>query len=374
MYKSNLDVIEFGKWNRKILNIYWLVSLLLVLTEVIVFLVRPPLNRQEACKWLMLYVLKPTLMNTILLLVTEGIYRIIENKYKEKVKYLVMISSTFLVFNVIYIHYNVTVAYTVFILPIFLSQFYANKRITWFTAILNFLCYLIIVLLYLPTKEAGSFTFSYTDFYAVLSLMITAVILVLSFNDRAKEIMEYLLLTHHSKNELTIKNFVMEFNSKIETTTGLYNHKTFYEYLEQLICQSENYRFPLSLAVIDIDDFKKVNDSYGHSLGDKVIKSLAETIKINIGSDDYAARYGGEEFAIIFTDKDEDEAFKVAENIRIEFNKIIIDEMKNEKFSISIGISEHSKGMTMQSFFSNADNALYKAKKEGKNRTIISNL
>ena len=372
MYIGNLNVVEFDKWNRKILNIFWYVSLIIIITEFVVFLAMPQLNTHASFQWLMQYVIRPALINLILLSITEVIYKLIKIKSKEKVKYLVMGSATLIVFNIICVHYNVPVIYALFIFPIFLSQFYSNKRITCFTAVINLICYLLIVFFYLPTKEIVSYNFDYTDFYTIIAFMVTAVILVLSFNARAKEIMESLLLAHHNKDELTIQNFVMEFNSKIETTTGLYNHKTFYDYLEQIIYQSEHYGFPLSLVVIDIDNFKRFNDNYGHSLGDKVIKLLADLIKNSIGADDYAARYGGEEFAVIFSDKDKTKAFEIAEDIRMQFNKITINEMEKEKFSISLGLSEHTKGLSMQSFFSNADNALYKAKEEGKNRTVIS--
>ena len=69
--------------------------------------------------------------------------------------------------------------------------------------------------------------------------------------------------------------------------------------MKNLIEQSENFNFALTLAIMDIDNFKKVNDNYGHSFGDEVIKVFADIIKENTGTDDYAARYGGEEFAIL---------------------------------------------------------------------------
>ena len=162
----------------------------------------------------------------------------------------------------------------------------------------------------------------------------------------------------------------MEYNSRL-SLTGLYNHKTFYEYLKNLIEQSENFNFALTLAMMDIDNFKKVNDNYGHSFGDEVIKVFADIIKENTGTDDYAARYGGEEFAIIFPDKDKDKAFEIVEAIRKQFNEKVFEGKEEERFSVSVGIRQHYKGLSMEDFFTQADAALYTSKSSGKNKTSI---
>lgn len=317
------------------------------------------------------HVLNPTFISIILFSIVELLYRFIKGKYKELSKYLILIAGTLFVYILVYVHHSVSVIYVLFIFPIMLSVYYGSKKITLFSFVLNLLSYLLIVFFYLPTTSIKNTNHNTTSICTTIAIIISSVLLVYSYINRSHEIINTFIGMYKSGQELTLKNFVMEFNSKIEPVTGLYNHKTFYEYLEQLIEQSESFQFPLSLAVLDIDNFKRINDTYGHSLGDDVIHTLAEIIKNNIGSDDYAARYGGEEFAIIFTDKDKHAAFEMIEVIRRNFNNEIINGMSTEKFSISIGISEVSEGISKETLFNNADKALYDAKKSGKNKTVI---
>lgn len=371
MIRESIEITEFGEWNKKVLNIYWFMILIVSLTEVVLFLINWRQKGYADYAYFKRNVIRPIAFYVSILVVINLIYNRLKGRHEEKVKYLIVVCSTLVACSIVYFHFAVNVIYVLFIFPIFLSELYRNRRLALFAAILNLICYLLTVFLYLPTKPKGSYHHTIYEIITMLALIISSSIIVMSFINRAKEIIECFIRVQQSEKELAMKNFIMEFNSKMEPATGLYNHKTFYEYLDHLIRQSENYRFPLSLAVLDIDNFKRVNDTYGHSLGDEVIKALSQIIKEYIDADDYAARYGGEEFAIIFTARDKIKAYETSEKIREAFNKVVIEEMKGESFGVSIGISEHAYGMSRQTFFSNADNALYKAKGSSKNKTII---
>lgn len=372
MYNNdNLDIIDFTNWNRKMLNICWIATLIAVITEAIIFLLVASKNGNSIAEYLLIYILKPLSINICMLLIAELLFNFIKDKYKELSKYLIITIATLFGFNLVISHYSVSIIYAIFVLPIMFSAYYGSKKITIYSLFLNLLCYLSIMFLYLPTKAIGNEISNTLNICTNIAFMISSVLIANSFIDRWKSLINSFKDISESKAELAIKNFVMEFNSKIEPVTGLYNHKTFYEYLDNLIEQSENFQFSLSLAVLDIDNFKRVNDTYGHSLGDEVIKTLSEIIKSTIGTDDYAARYGGEEFAIIFTDKDKNDSYEIVEIIRKKFNSITISDMCQETFSVSIGVSEHVKGMSKHVLFKEADKALYKAKKTGKNKTIL---
>ncbi|MDP4091265.1 MAG: GGDEF domain-containing protein [Bacillota bacterium] len=371
MYKTDLEVIEYDKWNRKLLNIYWYSAAIAVFTELLIFFIAKRRSSLSNFEYLAFYVVRPAILDAALLALTEWLHTLLTRRNKEMVKYLITFSGTLLACNMVYVHYSVSVIYVLFIFPIILSGFYASKRLTFMAAGINLAAYLIMVFIYLPTRPGKTFQLDFTNFATTLAFIVCTLLLVLSSLNRVKEIIQSLIKIHESQQDLAVQNFVMEFNSKMEPATGLYNHKTFYEYLGDLIGQSESYGFPLSLAVFDIDNFKRINDTYGHSHGDEVIKALSEIIKGSIGTDDYAARYGGEEFAIIFTDKDRKKAYEIVEGIRKRFNAVSIDSMKNERFSVSIGVSEHVRGMSMQQFFGNTDNAVYRAKGSGKNRVAV---
>uniref|UniRef100_A0A7C4Y517 GGDEF domain-containing protein n=1 Tax=candidate division WOR-3 bacterium TaxID=2052148 RepID=A0A7C4Y517_UNCW3 len=155
--------------------------------------------------------------------------------------------------------------------------------------------------------------------------------------------------------------------------TGLYNHRFFQEFLQKQIEKSKRDKKVFSLLFIDIDNFKKFNDRYGHLAGDYVLKEIANVINGSIRSSDIAARYGGEEIAVILPETDDENALRTAEKIRrnIESHSIILNE-QNEAINItvSIGTSSYKEGFTKEDLISLADKALYQAKSEGKNRVV----
>jgi diguanylate cyclase (GGDEF)-like protein len=122
--------------------------------------------------------------------------------------------------------------------------------------------------------------------------------------------------------------------------------------------------------MIDIDFFKKVNDTYGHNVGDEILKEFSSTIKNELRTTDIFARWGGEEFIILFINTNINQAKIVSEKIRmvIEKNQFI----KNINITCSIGLSQYqnSKKETINSFIQKADDALYKAKQTGRNQVI----
>lgn len=174
-----------------------------------------------------------------------------------------------------------------------------------------------------------------------------------------------------SEQDLRIQNIIMDRLSKIDPLTDLYNHKTFHEYLGWLIDHQQNNPFPMQLAVLDIDNFKKVNDQYGHWVGDIVLKQVAAVVLKHIATDDFAARYGGEEFVVILTAKQLDESYSIMEQIRIGIATMPVEEMNGESVTVSIGMHEFSVRDTKSDTFQQADDALYKAKKTGKNRIVL---
>jgi diguanylate cyclase (GGDEF)-like protein len=144
-----------------------------------------------------------------------------------------------------------------------------------------------------------------------------------------------------------------------DNLTEILNRKGCFEEISKLNC---NY----TMLLIDIDHFKEINDKYGHSVGDKVLKGLVDLIKVNIRDNDIFCRFGGEEFIIILPGVNKSTAVRIAEKIKDLVNRTFIYGMK---ITISIGIAEHTDGF--ESTFKKADENLYKAKKEGRNRVCF---
>lgn len=160
--------------------------------------------------------------------------------------------------------------------------------------------------------------------------------------------------------------------SAVDGLTGLVNRRRFDIEVESLLSDGANQ--DACLLILDIDYFKKINDTYGHVFGDKVIRSVANTLKENVKGKDVVARYGGEEFAILLYELGINEAYSVAETIRKSVERMRIRRIGSDSayvgnISISIGVTAKIDGDTYESFISRADEALYHAKKSGRNRT-----
>ncbi len=155
--------------------------------------------------------------------------------------------------------------------------------------------------------------------------------------------------------------------------TGLLNHRRFQETLEVELKRAERFNESLSLILTDIDHFKRVNDTYGHPVGDMVLKGVAELIKKTVREIDIPARYGGEEFAIIVLRADANIALKSAERLRKKVQeKRFTADGKSFNVTLSLGIASYpGDATTREELIERADQALYAAKEGGRNRTVL---
>lgn len=170
---------------------------------------------------------------------------------------------------------------------------------------------------------------------------------------------------------------VLQHESITDSLTGLRNRRYFDQRLSEEIAQSKRYRLPLSLLLVDVDHFKRVNDTYGHQMGDEVLKNLSKVIVDMVRDSDIVARYGGEEIAIITPKTDKTEAVLLAERLRtiVQKSPLASIDARQEvvEITISIGVSTlHLVSMDKSAFVEEADKALYEAKKLGRNRVQIS--
>lgn len=137
------------------------------------------------------------------------------------------------------------------------------------------------------------------------------------------------------------------------------------------MAQAERYATPLTVAMVDVDFFKKVNDSHGHEAGDKVLKEVAAILTDALRMPDKVGRYGGEEFLIIFPHTTLVQARKIADRIRVSVSKWEFDTgSKKLNLTISLGVVQYAKGEDLEQLLSRADKAMYAAKHGGRNRVV----
>lgn len=173
-------------------------------------------------------------------------------------------------------------------------------------------------------------------------------------------------------NELNEKNIALEKLATTDFLTDLANHQSFYIYLSALKKQSKRIQQSVGLALIDIDNFKIINDTYGHLVGDAILKELAVLLKSELRSTDYAARYGGEEFVVVFPNTPLHHSIRLAERIRekIASHRFILDR-QILSITVSIGVDaclSYDDSVNDHVFINTVDSLLYKAKENGKNQ------
>lgn len=154
--------------------------------------------------------------------------------------------------------------------------------------------------------------------------------------------------------------------------TGLLNHSSFKERLRAEVAGAQRHGRSLSLAMIDLDHFKGVNDSHGHQAGDRVLKSVAVMLRQRLRRSDLVGRYGGEEFAVVMPDTPLATAREVMDELRADFARIV-HRAGGVDFncSLSAGLAQWQAEQDTESFILAADQALYRAKREGRNRVVL---
>ncbi|MBM7556734.1 diguanylate cyclase [Halanaerobacter jeridensis] len=189
-------------------------------------------------------------------------------------------------------------------------------------------------------------------------------------NDNYKKVTFVIDITERKKIEEKLKQANQKLQEKAVTDglTGLYNHKEIIRKLKLEVERATRYNLNLAVMMADIDDFKDINDSYGHQKGDEVLENLAQQLKNMTRQEDIIGRYGGEEFIIVFPHTDVENAFEIGERIRQTVAKQTIADVE---FTISIGIADLNSD-SHQKLIKDADLALYQAKNSGKNKVIKS--
>ncbi len=178
--------------------------------------------------------------------------------------------------------------------------------------------------------------------------------------DQEGNILEYLAIRYNVTDHIQAINYAYT-----DGLTGISNRNKFEEVFEYELKQVKRYKYPLSLAILDIDHFKEFNDNFGHLIGDEVLILLASTVQKSVRETDLFARWGGEEFVLLFKHVNVEIAMKALEKF-----KAIIENIEHEtagKITASFGITEYKENDTLASMLQRADKALYSAKDAGRN-------
>ena len=246
--------------------------------------------------------------------------------------------------------------------PLMLSSMYGSKKIT--TRI-----FIICIAALLISAVFDGFDSANRDQEMWNINEVIALILLLSSYLLSIVMMNYSKEKEDELRESIIAKYTLEEALKRDPLTGLYNHTEFYRYLETILDLVGTTVKTVSLVVIDIDNFKNVNDTYGHEKGNIVLVELSKLMTEYCGAKGRVCRYGGEEFVIVFPDLNQDEVWNHIEHIRKLFARREL--LPGERVTISSGIAMYEEGITAQKLFEKADTAMYAAKADGRNCSVI---
>ncbi|WP_159885923.1 GGDEF domain-containing protein [Paenibacillus puerhi] len=357
-----LELANTRQTYRKMLNLYWLTIPLTVLLE---FAIQRLLVQASLADIL------PSLIGQMLLLsAATGLVDLLYCRRNLQSDWLLILMGIIYASSIILMNPTIGIVPATFIFPILTSIMTFNKKRIAGAFALVLLCFALLYL-FSPSLRL---TMQPIHMIGILFLYTGAAAIALSMAASGIELLNNLKHATEAKQELLVKTIIMDTLSKMDALTDLYNHKTFHEYLEKLIEQNELNELSLQLAILDIDNFKRINDTYGHWVGDIILVRVAAIIKETVTPNDFVARYGGEEFAVIFTEKTLEEAYRLSELIRQRLFMTAHPELDSKSATISIGLQEYRKGKGKEALFKGADASLYAAKRSGKNKTVIHSI
>ena len=300
---------------------------------------------------------------------------------------------------IILLYFNVkysNLAFNIYAIGFFSTLFFAVVK-TFLKGFINVKYYLIALIVYLPLLGLMIAVFNslvdYSMFArhafvvgAFIEIVLFTLILTTRYSSANLEkirIQEELIYEKNKneeylEEEISKRTWELQLLASTDPLTQLYNRRYFTEIADSILDISKRNKTDLSIMMLDIDDFKHINDSCGHALGDKVIVMVARIMQECSRKSDVVCRWGGEEFIILFPQTDMEGARVIAEKIRVKIENQVIRLSTDEDltFTVSTGVSrvDIEKDNNLESSINRADKALYKAKEMGKNRVVIEYL
>lgn len=353
-FDRKLNDKQWEEWNNMIFDLFWKIWLVIFLVQLFLFIFFEPTEDFSRLAYFNKYIFIPSGVEAFFLISCQVIFTKLFKSHSRRVVslYTIFLITLFAGITVC-VHTSVKILLAMLLLPMMFTPLYKDKLLTFLQAVLLIILFAVSNFYFIPNHNYILPNNPFSP-YVELSVFIGGTIATWFILDRV--------------NNTVISN---EERSKHDSLTHLYNHENFYEELElyQKDFAKTGKRF--SIIVADIDNFKNVNDTYGHAFGDDVIKQVGDIFSKNAKNNGFCARYGGEEFAMILPHAKPE---AVAEQIRKDFENYVFNTPDGPKnFTLSVGAAIYDRKYESGSrFFEQADDALYHAKRTGKNKVVIS--
>ena len=347
---KTLNEKQWKEWNKTIFSLFWKIWLLTFFIELLLFLFFRPTPACSKAYYFYLFIATPSGLELLVLVSFELLFTRLFQSHSRRVVsiYTIFLISSFAGITVC-VHTSVGMLPAMLLLPMMLTPLYRDHLMTLLQAVLVILLYIANYFYFTPNTPYMLPQTPFSPFVEICifigSMIVTCVIL-------------------EKVNQDIVIN---EERSRRDSLT--HNHEAFYEELEYYQKEFEKTHCPFSVIIADIDNFKKVNDTYGHAFGDEVIQKVGQLFLENSKKEGFSARYGGEEFSMLLPHNLPE---TVAEKIRADFAAFPFQTASGPAhFTLSLGTAIYDRPCPSASaFFEKADNALYQAKRNGKNCVV----
>lgn len=352
----------FQKWRRILHHTNIICTVVIFATECLMYFILHAngLIDEPVPVYLFRFLLLPTLFDGGILLAGWLADRIWAGR-ERIMNYIPIVQMTLICFVASSVHYIFAVIFGTFCFPIFLTIIFDDRRMTRHVTVLSFV-------LLTAAQFIGPICNHTADLY-LLSEYFVGLIALLA----ASIICSVLARFQNEKNRTIEAIYRRQLETlerlNLDQKTGLYGSAAFTGYLRDTVSRADD-ACPPALAVLDIDDFKQVNDTFGHARGDEVIVCLAELMQRMCCGHYVPVRFGGEEFAVIFTDGAPDAYIAFCETLCASFAQSRYAFTENP-ITISVGIAVWQPGWDSDILFDRADKAMYQSKAAGKNRVTV---
>lgn len=356
--------MEMTKWRKQINLILLFLAVAVTFLELLIYFHEKRLDALEEphdAYFMRTQILYPALVNCLCLLLNFRLQS--KETVKESVKNNAVVMTLLVICSAtVWTNSMLVSTLAFFSLPVLMSSMLADRKRMYVTSAASLLVMSICTvrtydLLNGDPYLDGNILLAY--FFFLLAFLTG--ILILAYIEEKKD-----SLFSSYQTQLILNRRV-----KMDPLTNLYNQNTFFHQLNESVARAGNQTEIFSVAILDIDDFKSINDTYGHSAGNRVLEGLSDLMALVFSpKKEFVARYGGEEFGIIFYGMTQEEACERIEQLRRHFSGNSISRIGSIQVTFSGGIAQYRPGEEGGKLFNRADAALYEAKRRGKNRTV----
>lgn len=353
---------SLNKWRNVVFKTNFIYAVIILGTELIMLFVLEyqGLRKQPLYEYLYRYLFLPTVLDGIILAAGYFFMNVFKGE-PSVLNYIPIIQMVLICFMLSTVHHAFYGMFCTFCFPVFISVIFNDRKMMRVVTMLSFVCLTAAQILG-PWFNASEIRYQFSNYLVTVVILLCATVLCDVFVQYQGQKDRKIEMMYRSRMEILEQ---MKYDQK----TGLHGHTSFQTGLKKLVDEAGPGKRP-AVAILDIDDFKKVNDTYGHVKGDMVILELARIMRDVCGEKYTAARFGGEEFAVLFQNGTIDDYIKTVETIRVEMEQTKFD-FCMEPVTLSAGIAVWKRGWGATEFFDQADGALYISKRQGKNRTTV---